>query len=213
MIIFPFAGCLGSKSDRIKAAFSEYKGPYLVYISKKRFTLEVFNRDLRKIIQYKIGYGKNQDRKPKHYEGDNRTPEGTYCITRILSIDAEKNSNAYRTLKKMNNVYFTAASGHYKFRKPDTDLGKNVYGSRYFEIDYPNENDKKNYELLLKQGKIPVKKGKFSSIGGGIAIHGNNDPDSIGYLASSGCVRMYNQDIIEMEQYIRIGMPVIISAE
>ena len=48
------------------------------------------------------------------------------------------------------------------------------------------------------------------SIGGGIAIHGNNDPDSIGHLATSGCIRMLNDDVIELEQFIQIGTPVYI---
>ncbi|RAL26476.1 hypothetical protein DL897_04340 [Thermoflavimicrobium daqui] len=39
-------------------------------------------------------------------------------------------------------------------------------------------------------------------------IHGTNNPDSIGNYASNGCVRMYNQDVIELYSLIPIGTPV-----
>lgn len=39
-------------------------------------------------------------------------------------------------------------------------------------------------------------------------IHGTNDPDSIGKHASSGCVRMYNEEVIELYQRIYEGAPV-----
>jgi len=40
--------------------------------------------------------------------------------------------------------------------------------------------------------------------GGEYAIHGTNQPSSIGGFVSYGCIRMYNQDILDL--YKRVGM-------
>lgn len=39
-------------------------------------------------------------------------------------------------------------------------------------------------------------------------IHGTNEPNSIGKNASSGCVRMHNQDVIDLYNRIGEGVPV-----
>ena len=44
----------------------------------------------------------------------------------------------------------------------------------------------------------------------GIAIHGTHDPDSIGTLATEGCVRMHDTDIEELKKLVRVGTPVSI---
>jgi L,D-transpeptidase ErfK/SrfK len=44
----------------------------------------------------------------------------------------------------------------------------------------------------------------------GYLIHGTNNPASIGRLVSSGCIRMYNQDVAELFKHIQRGTPVTI---
>jgi lipoprotein-anchoring transpeptidase ErfK/SrfK len=39
-------------------------------------------------------------------------------------------------------------------------------------------------------------------------IHGTNEPESIGKAASSGCIRMLNEDIVELFDKVEIGSPV-----
>ncbi|MET3504175.1 lipoprotein-anchoring transpeptidase ErfK/SrfK [Halalkalibacter oceani] len=41
-------------------------------------------------------------------------------------------------------------------------------------------------------------------------IHGTNDPSSIGKAVSKGCIRMFNEDVIELSQTIPIGTKVMI---
>jgi lipoprotein-anchoring transpeptidase ErfK/SrfK len=41
-------------------------------------------------------------------------------------------------------------------------------------------------------------------------IHGTNDPSSIGKMVSHGCIRMYNQDVIELSKLVNIGTHVTI---
>ncbi len=211
VIFFAAPGCFNSKKSAVSHAFKNFKGPYVIYVTKKAYTLEVFDRNMRAVESYRIALGKNPDLGPKRYEGDNRTPEGTYHIAEILSMDAEKKSPAYRKLKQMNNVFFKASHGHHRFGRPGVDLGENAYGPRFFMIDYPLAKDLKEFEKLKNKGLVPDYRGRKATAGSGIAIHGNNEPESIGNPASSGCIRMLNDDIVEMDQYIRIGTPVIIS--
>ena len=46
--------------------------------------------------------------------------------------------------------------------------------------------------------------------GGDYAIHGTNRPSSIGTFASYGCIRMYNQDILDLFDRVSIGTPVVV---
>lgn len=41
-------------------------------------------------------------------------------------------------------------------------------------------------------------------------IHGSNEPDSIGQASSSGCIRMTNQDVIDLYSRVSIGATVIV---
>jgi lipoprotein-anchoring transpeptidase ErfK/SrfK len=45
----------------------------------------------------------------------------------------------------------------------------------------------------------------------GIGIHGTNNPASIGKSVSHGCIRMYNRDVIELNNLAPIGTVVQIS--
>ena len=47
--------------------------------------------------------------------------------------------------------------------------------------------------------------------GGQYAIHGTNDPSSIGGFVSYGCIRMYNQDITDLYGRVSIGTPVVVT--
>ena len=202
--------CSDHKTELLKKSFSEYNGKYAFVITKNIFTLEVYDSDLKKAGSYKIGIGNNPDMKPKLHEGDNRTPEGIYEINEILSMDSEKNTDSYKKLFNMNKYYFKKINGYHKFGNLMEDLGDNAYGPRYFGINYPNDTDKINYMKALERGEIPIVKGKPAGIGDGIAIHGNNDEASIGKLCSSGCIRMFNKDIVEIEKYLILKTPVII---
>lgn len=195
----------------LEEVFNGFSGKYIILVSKHDFSLVVYDRSLKAIKRYTICYGKNPDKKPKIMRGDNRTPEGTYYITEILSMDADKATESYKKLKNMNGVYFKASEGHSLFGHPDKDLGYNAYGPRFYRISYPNNNDMKRYNHAVKQGDITPKNGKLPGTGSGIAIHGNADEKSIGHLSSSGCIRMFNRDVIELEKYIMLGTPVVIS--
>lgn len=41
-------------------------------------------------------------------------------------------------------------------------------------------------------------------------IHGTDKPDTIGYASSSGCIRMRNEDVIELYNLVQIGAKVVV---
>ena len=41
-------------------------------------------------------------------------------------------------------------------------------------------------------------------------IHGSNEPDKIGQAVSSGCIRLTNEDVIDLYNRVRIGATVIV---
>jgi lipoprotein-anchoring transpeptidase ErfK/SrfK len=41
-------------------------------------------------------------------------------------------------------------------------------------------------------------------------IHGSNEPDSIGQATSSGCIRMTNDDVIDLYERVRVGTKVVV---
>jgi lipoprotein-anchoring transpeptidase ErfK/SrfK len=51
-----------------------------------------------------------------------------------------------------------------------------------------------------------LSKGKW----GGIGIHGTHDPNSIGTLASEGCIRLQNENLRKLVKYAKVGMKVTI---
>jgi lipoprotein-anchoring transpeptidase ErfK/SrfK len=47
--------------------------------------------------------------------------------------------------------------------------------------------------------------------GGEYAIHGTNDPGSIGGFVSYGCIRMYNADVLDLYNRVSRGTPVVVT--
>lgn len=86
----------------------------------------------------------------------------------------------------------------------------------------------KSYPVAVGKPSTPTPKGTFKIInkqlhpggafgvrwlglnapGGGYGIHGTNNPGSIGKSISHGCVRMYNNDVIELSNLVPIGTTV-----
>ena len=47
--------------------------------------------------------------------------------------------------------------------------------------------------------------------GGEYAIHGTNEPGSIGHFVSHGCIRMYNADITDLYSRVGVGTTVVVT--
>lgn len=46
--------------------------------------------------------------------------------------------------------------------------------------------------------------------GGEYAIHGTNNPGSVGGFVSHGCIRMYNRDIMDLYRRVGFGTRVVV---
>jgi lipoprotein-anchoring transpeptidase ErfK/SrfK len=42
-------------------------------------------------------------------------------------------------------------------------------------------------------------------------IHGSNEPESIGQAVSSGCIRMTNDDVVDLYSRVKIGTKVVVT--
>jgi lipoprotein-anchoring transpeptidase ErfK/SrfK len=56
----------------------------------------------------------------------------------------------------------------------------------------------------------PMGEAALTMRGGEYAIHGTNNPASVGGFVSSGCIRMYNSDIRTLYRMVSIGTPVVV---
>ncbi|MGU3538252.1 L,D-transpeptidase [Methylobacterium sp. A54F] len=54
----------------------------------------------------------------------------------------------------------------------------------------------------------PMGAAAMTLAGGQYAIHGTNRPSSVGTYASYGCVRMYNQDVVDLYGRVSVGAQV-----
>jgi lipoprotein-anchoring transpeptidase ErfK/SrfK len=58
--------------------------------------------------------------------------------------------------------------------------------------------------------KNPMGARALTLSGGKYAIHGTNRPNSIGTDASYGCIRMFNEDIIDLYGRVTVGTKVVV---
>ncbi len=88
----------------------------------------------------------------------------------------------------------------------DTKIVNRVYYPTYYPIDWG------------KKGLTPIAPGPDNPVGArwlglglpNYGIHGTNNPASIGKAVSDGCIRMFNEDVKELFEMVRIGTPVTI---
>lgn len=65
-------------------------------------------------------------------------------------------------------------------------------------------------KALNPGGPFGVRWMRLSIPWGGYGIHGTNNPKSIGKAVSHGCIRLYNEDVIEVYDRTPLGTPVYI---
>lgn len=90
---------------------------------------------------------------------------------------------------------------------------------------YRDNSAYKTYKVAVGKPSTPTPKGTFKIINravnpggpfgarwlglnapnGDYGIHGTNNPSSIGKSVSNGCIRMYNNDVIELTNLVPIG--------
>jgi lipoprotein-anchoring transpeptidase ErfK/SrfK len=99
--------------------------------------------------------------------------------------------------------------------------GKQWFGSAYIKGKYvkpawtpPEEvrRDKPSLPQVIPGGspKNPMGPRAILLDRSEIAIHGTNRPKSIGTFASYGCIRMRNEDIVDLYERVKVGGKVVV---
>ena len=57
----------------------------------------------------------------------------------------------------------------------------------------------------------PMGAAAMTLAGGAYAIHGTNAPKTIGRFVSHGCIRMLNEDILDLFDRVAVGTPVLVT--
>jgi lipoprotein-anchoring transpeptidase ErfK/SrfK len=73
-------------------------------------------------------------------------------------------------------------------------------------------HDKPNLPNVIPGGSTgnPMGVAAMTLAGGEYAIHGTNVPNSIGGFVSYGCIRMYNQDVVDLYSRVSVGTTVAV---
>src|SRR5262245_52138238 len=77
--------------------------------------------------------------------------------------------------------------------------------------DIARDHPKMNRVIPGGSPENPMGVAALTLDGGQYAIHGTNSPSSIGGFVSYGCIRMYNQDIVDLYDRVSVGTPVIVT--
>jgi hypothetical protein len=195
----------------VRDFFRTHTEETLVCVKKTGFRIVVVDRTLKVLHSAGVALGKNKDLRAKVCADDDRTPEGLYRITQALYADLPQESDGYQRLKRMNAVHFSVREGYFRWNDPKKDLGTNAFGYGFFRLNYPNRRDKDRYVQAVIRGEVPKNvDGGLAGFGFGIGIHGTNDPDSIGHPASTGCIRVRNEDLRAIRRYLDPGRYVYI---
>ena len=95
--------------------------------------------------------------------------------------------------------------------------GESFIGGKYVKPAWspPEEmrRDKPTLPSVIPGGSPsnPMGAAAMTLSGGEYAIHGTNAPASIGGFVSYGCIRMYNQDIVDLFERVQVGTRVIVT--
>ena len=75
------------------------------------------------------------------------------------------------------------------------------------------KHDKPNLPDVIPggSGRNPMGAAALTLSQGEYAIHGTNNPASIGGSVSYGCIRMYNADILDLYGRVGFGTPVVVT--
>jgi lipoprotein-anchoring transpeptidase ErfK/SrfK len=75
------------------------------------------------------------------------------------------------------------------------------------------KRDKPSLPSVIAGGspRNPMGAAALTLSGGTYAIHGTNVPGSIGGFVSYGCIRMYNQDVVDLYQRVSLGTTVVVT--
>lgn len=127
-----------------------------------------------------------------------------------IIINKATNTLAFYQDKKLDEVY-TVATGKTKIDTPEGKfkIVNKVKNRRYNKKGIPGGDPRNPLGPRWMGFNVP---GSWGTESGNVyAIHGNNNPSSIGTYASAGCIRMYNDQVKELYDKVLNETPVYIT--
>lgn len=92
---------------------------------------------------------------------------------------------------------------------PSTPTPPGFYSVQTKEVD-PTWIDPSDTTVQIPAGPDNPLGYRWIGFHGTYGIHGTNNPSSVGYYVSNGCVRMYEEDVEELYPLVSIGTPVTV---
>jgi lipoprotein-anchoring transpeptidase ErfK/SrfK len=117
--------------------------------------------------------------------------------------------------------YFTGYGQAIRYPVGVGRAGKQWSGTSYIDRKYVRpdwsppaavRHDHPGLPNVVKGGspRNPMGVAAMSLAGSEYAIHGTNQPGSIGHFVSYGCIRMYNEDIRDLYDRVSVGTRVVV---
>ncbi len=119
-------------------------------------------------------------------------------------------------------LYLVTGDGHaIRYRVGVGRIGKQWSGVSYINGKYRNpawsppaeiRRDRPSLPYVIPGGSPhnPMGVAAMTLADGEYAIHGTNAPGSIGGFVSYGCIRMYNNDILDLYERVGVGTRVVV---
>jgi lipoprotein-anchoring transpeptidase ErfK/SrfK len=123
--------------------------------------------------------------------------------------------------KERRLYYVTGAGQAISYPVGVGRVGKQWAGTSYISGKYTHpawsppaevRRDKPNLPQVIPGGSPgnPMGVAAMTLAGGEYAIHGTNQPSSIGHFVSYGCIRMLNEDIQDLYSRVSVGTRVVV---
>lgn len=134
------------------------------------------------------------------YEEDGDTSSGTEVVDHMIIINSRRNTLRYYRSGSLVASY-SCATGTSGTPTPQGrfSIFEKLVNRPYYKENIPGDSPRN-----------PLGRRWMQFRSGGYAIHGTNNDSSIGNNASHGCVRMHNEDVIELYSMVPYGTTVIV---
>ena len=111
----------------------------------------------------------------------------SYPVCLAENLGQKKRAGDHKTPEGDFSIVSMEPASGWTHKGKDGKVKKGVYGPWFFRLKCPQSTH--------------------------IGIHGTDRPETIGTRDSEGCIRLHNEDLLQLKEHIYIGMPVHISSE
>jgi lipoprotein-anchoring transpeptidase ErfK/SrfK len=125
---------------------------------------------------------------------------------KIVAFNTAKAKGSIIISTKRNELYYVLGSGQaVMYRVATARKGFEWAGTHKVRVRHPE------LPTFMEGGPKNPLGARAMYLGSSIyRIHGTNEPKSIGKSASSGCIRMLNEDVTELYRLVKIGAEVTV---